>query len=195
MLRVIHADGSERGSIQLYDSFGYRLVAFIPPTTPSFGNSLPRPPFPQMCLVSDKRVQDPPDLSAVLALTSGSEVRRGDRHPVEGASGAHGVRSHLSPTEPISDLNPSRQVNEVPHAIDRVARGTPDRGAFSILVTHGDGQVLSEVDVGRRRASETRDSAFDVLTDRQRVRVDDLVIEHDTVERAVNAVVDVVYPT
>jgi len=51
------------------------------------------------------------------------------------------------------------------------------------------------VDVGRRRASETRDSAFDVLTDRQRVRVDDLVIEHDTVERAVNAVVDVVYPT
>jgi hypothetical protein len=84
-------------------------------------------------------------------------------------------------------------MNEVSHAIDRVARGTPDRGAFSVLVTHGDGQVLSEVDVGRRRASKTRDGAFDVLTDRQRVRVNDLVIEHDTVERAVNAVVDVVY--
>ena len=144
-------------------------------------------------LVTDERVQDPPDLSAILALSSGGKVRRRDGHPVERAGGAHGVRAHLAPSEPIAHLDPSWQVNEVPDAVDRVARGTPDRGALSVLVTHGDGQVLGEVNVGRGRSGETRDGTLNVLPDRQWVRVDDLVIKHDTVESAVDAVVDVVW--
>jgi hypothetical protein len=177
----------------IYDSFGYKWVVSLPHTRPP--SALVLVLLSVRVLVTDKRVQDPPDLSAVLALTSGSKVRRRDGHPVERASGAHGVRTHLSPTEPIPNLDPSGQMDEVPHAVDRVARRTPDRGTFSVLVAHGDGQILGEVDVGRGRAGETRDGAFDVLADRQRVRVDDLVVKHDTVERAVHAVVDVVCPS
>jgi hypothetical protein len=119
-------------------------------------------------------------------------MTRRDGHSVERTSSAHGIRAHLAPTQPIPDLNPSGEMDDVPDAIDRVARRSPDGGSFGILVAHGDGQILGEVDVGWRRAGETRDGSLEILPDGKGVRVDDLMIEHDTVERAVHAVIDVV---
>jgi hypothetical protein len=119
-------------------------------------------------------------------------VTRRDGHPVERASSTHSVSPHLSPTEPISDFDSTRKVNDISDAIDGIASRSPYGCSLNVLVSHSNGKILRKVDVAGRGSSETRNGLFNLLTDGQRVRMNDLVVEHDTVERAVDTVVDVV---
>lgn len=100
--------------------------------------------------------------------------------PVESTSCTHGVSAHLTPSNPIPNLKPSRESHDRPHTIDRIACRSPDRGPLSIGVSQLNGEVNGEVDIGRRR--EGRVCVLRVVRDCQGVWMDNLMVKHDTVE-------------
>ena len=90
-------------------------------------------------------------------------------------SGADGVSAHVLPSQPISNAkNSGRQARSSLNAIDRVARRSPDGAAFQLGRSEGMG--------GEEDFREGQDG-----------RLDDLVIEEDTIECTVDTVVDVIY--
>lgn len=111
--------------------------------------------------------------------------------PIEGARCAQSVRPHLTPSNPVSDIHPLGKINQLPHAINRVAGRPPNTDLFDIFVAHLHGKINLELDIRGRR--EGRGSSCKLMADSKRMRVHDLVVEHDAVKRPINTVVDVVY--
>lgn len=94
-------------------------------------------------------------------------------------SGTDGVSTHVVPPQPISYLKQVGREDRLGlNAIDRIASRTPNRTFFE----HGT--------FGRRPGSDV--GLLEFVRDGQNVRVNDLVVEHDRVERGVNSIVDVV---
>lgn len=93
-----------------------------------------------------------------------------DREPIELTRGTHGVRSHPVEAQPIADAQRAWQLGRRAHAVDRVARRAPHAAVRDGL-----------------RASDMERAAH-----RQYVWVDSLMVEENTVERAVYPIVDVI---
>lgn len=75
-------------------------------------------------------------------------------------------------------------------AVKRVAGRAPDTSFLSLIVTKLDRQVNWKMNVGRWWEGRNGGGAF--VSEGERVRVNNLVVEDDAVERSVNSVVDVV---
>lgn len=124
------------------------------------------------------------------SVTSQMGHKSNSDSPVEGAGGTEGVGAHFAPCEPVADFHALGQSDDLPDAVDRVARRAPNGRLLSLLVSELDGEVDGERDVWRWWESGSGSS--ELRADGEGVRVDDLVVKHDAVERAVYAIVDVV---
>lgn len=114
--------------------------------------------------------------SVSLSKRKGARLRKSRTHL---RSGTDRVSAHVVPSQPISDLE---QVGRKDclwlNAVDRIASRSPNRTLFE------DGTF------GRGSGSDV--GLLEVIGDGENVRVNNLMVEHDRVERGIDSIVDVV---